>query len=341
MWLNMWKIIKIFLKKILPIPANKYYEQYNYLINKINNLETILNNLNIILSNKLDKTNSFIYEKIDNDINKVLINTINEKFEKMDNDSKIIAKKSGMEIDKLNNSFNIYSNLFKDNLSFQGETQKIVNEILWANIFNDAISNSPWLIDKTFYPGRWAVGYPFLYVLYRILYNCKPKRILELGLGETTKLISQYVLSDNSVEHLVVESDNKWISFFSNEFKLPSNTKIINLPCKYITFKDSKKVRVYEYFEENLAYGKYDLICIDGPMGGDLEKYSRIDVLSLIPDNISESYIILLDDYERQTEKNTVEEILNKLKNCRKGYYPGKKDMIVLFSNDYNFLATM
>lgn len=73
-----------------------------------------------------------------------------------------------------------------------------------------------------------AAGYPFLYILYRVLRDAKPKRILELGLGETTKLISQYAAANEDVEHFVVEHDLDWISFYKKEFSLPANSMEVN-----------------------------------------------------------------------------------------------------------------
>ena len=43
------------------------------------------------------------------------------------------------------------------------------NELYWAQIYNSTTQNSAWLTENNFSPGRWAVGYNFLYVMYRIL----------------------------------------------------------------------------------------------------------------------------------------------------------------------------
>ncbi len=62
-------------------------------------------------------------------------------------------------------------------------------EILWAEIFRSVTDKSTWLKNRSFAPGRWALGYPALYILYRILNEMKPKSILELGLGQSTRMI--------------------------------------------------------------------------------------------------------------------------------------------------------
>ena len=103
------------------------------------------------------------------------------------------------------------------------------NEIMWACIFNNAIDTETWLKNKSFYPGRWAIGYPVLYVLYRILNEVKPKSILELGLGQSTKMITQYAAAYEDVKHYVVEHDDEWIHFFERDTAVSANTEIVKL----------------------------------------------------------------------------------------------------------------
>ena len=97
------------------------------------------------------------------------------------------------------------------------------------------------------------MGYPFLYVLYRILDEAKPRRILELGLGQSTKMISQYALSDPAVEHTVVEHDPVWIDFFKKQNASLANTKIVELPAEIRPFNDFDGVRAYKGFAETFS----------------------------------------------------------------------------------------
>ena len=87
-------------------------------------------------------------------------------------------------------------------------------ESVWADVFSQTVANSPWLTDKTFSPGRWALGYQALYVLFRALSNVKPMRILGLGFGQSARMITQYATTDSNTEHYVVEHNQEWISFF-------------------------------------------------------------------------------------------------------------------------------
>jgi len=222
--------------------------------------------------------------------------------------------------------------------------QSTADEILWANIFNSTIHENDWLATKNLSPGRWAVGYPFLYLLYRILKDTKPTRILELGLGETTRIISQYASGHRDVEHFVVEHDPEWITFFNNTFNVSGNTKIVQLPLAYQPYKESESVRKYEGFSDYFSNGKYDLICIDGPQGGDAE-YARIDTLSLLPAHLSDSFAILVDDYERIPEQKMVRELLTNLEEAGIEYarnvYRGTKYVHIVCSNNLKFLTSL
>ena len=218
-------------------------------------------------------------------------------------------------------------------------------EILWAEIFESATKNSFWLLDKTFSPGRWAVGYQFLYVMYRVLNEVRPKRILELGLGQSTRMIAQYAKSREDVEHIVVEHDEKWVEFFVNDFSMPVCSKIEMCELKMISYKEAEAVRIYGGLKEKLAGKKFDFISIDAPLGGDMKAYARIDVLQMLPECLSENFVILFDDYHRMGENRTIAEMEERLKNCgisyKKGKYSGKKECVILCAESLFFLTTM
>lgn len=225
------------------------------------------------------------------------------------------------------------------------KAQRASDEAVWGLVFEDTIRDSEWLTNATFTPGRWAAGYQLLYVLYRILGEAKPKSILELGLGQTTRMISQYAGSHKDVKHRVVEHDPEWIRFFANEFELPENTEVVQLQLDKIKYLDDDAVIAYKDFESNLQDRKYDMISIDAPFGGMAIKYSRVDTLQLLPQCLAESFVITIDDTNRQAELNTVELIKSKLDESSIKYvvgkYSGNKDCHVITSEDKRFLCSM
>lgn len=223
-------------------------------------------------------------------------------------------------------------------------TNSVAYENVYANVFHDTTIESNWLKDKVFWPGRSALGYPAMYVTYRILNEIKPERILELGLGQSTKLISQYAASKPAIEHTVVESNQDWINFFSKSYNLPENTKIEKLDYKIIPYKNSD-VRIFDGFEENFTSKKFDFILIDAPLGVDMKVYSRIDVLNILPECLDDNFIILVDDTERLGETNTLAEIRKVLEansiSFAEGSYGGMKKSTLICSGNLSFLTTL
>ena len=225
------------------------------------------------------------------------------------------------------------------------EGRRSASEAVWAEIFNNAISGSPWLTNTAFAPGRWAVGYPALYAMYRILNEVRPKRILELGLGQSTRMIAQYAATHESVEHIVVEHDPEWISFFKNDFQLSARSKIVQLDREMVSYKEAESVRVFKGFRESFDGQKFDFLSIDAPLGGDMKQYARIDILSLLPDCLSDDFVIMIDDAERSGEAHTIAEMEMCLKQegipYRRGRYSGQKDSVILCAERVAFLATL
>ena len=184
---------------------------------------------------------------------------------------------------------------------------RIEEENTWSNVFHDVIKDSVWLMNKAFAPGRWAAGYQMLYVMYRILDSVKPKKILELGLGQTTRMISQYS-GYYHAEHQVVEHDPKWIEFFATTYEVPD-------------------------------------ICIDAPLGGKAIKYARVDILKILPECLESDFVLLLDDTERTGETNTIKLLQNTFEENGIEYvmkrYDGRKSSTIFTTKKYSFLTSL
>jgi len=223
--------------------------------------------------------------------------------------------------------------------------QRSAAEAVWALTFNSVSCDSDWLIKKNFSAGRWAVGYPALYIMFRVLNEARPKRILELGLGQSTRMIGQYVAAHEDVEHIVVEHDPSWIEFCKNDFALTERTQMLQCDRIMEPYKEADEVRVFEGLSEKLAGKKFDFIVIDAPLGGDMKHYSRIDVLKMLPDCLEERFVILLDDTNRPGEIATLKEMKSKLEknsiDFASGDYRGDKSTSILCSSDISFFTSL
>jgi spermidine synthase len=225
------------------------------------------------------------------------------------------------------------------------DAKRNIQEIYWGIIFNNTIAGSKWLNEQSFSLGRWAIGYQVAYVLYRSLNEWKPRKILELGLGQSTKIVTQYVLANEGIEHYVVEHDQKWIDFFENQYYLPDETLLVRCNLMFSDYGGFSGVRQYEGFFEKFSNKKFDLILIDGPLGGDMPHLARIDVLKLLPECLEKSFVIMMDDCNRKGEMNTFTKMQKKLEDekvqHKTGKYKGAKELWLICSEDLEFLCTL
>lgn len=301
----------------------------NVKIQKQNMLIEELKKMNIELCQKIAEKDKTMVT-----MQKVLLDTFKD-LKHIVTESNDLEKQSNLEIkEKIN----------KVEQAIQ-EVKVISKEILWGEIFNNTVSNSDWLTDKSFSPGRWAVGYQYLYSVYRILNIVKPKSILELGLGQSTKLLGQYAKTNPKINHIVVEHDQDWIDFYKKENEVPKNSKILKLERITKEYKNDDNVLAFKNFKESLKGLKFDFISIDAPLGANAKVYARIDVLEILPECLDENFVIVIDDCNRKGERNTVYEIEQILKqnsiSYAKGIYYSEKQCIVICSKKLKFICSM
>jgi hypothetical protein len=233
--------------------------------------------------------------------------------------------------------------LLEENRRLHKENTLKLQELDWANVFHDSIRGEQWINTTSLNIGRWAGSYAFFYVLIRILKDVQPKKILELGLGESTKVVSNFIqhVSPQTV-HTIIEHDENWKETFLAKFQLSQNSKIHVCPLIEKNIRGNKN-KVYANFETK-AEGNFDFILVDGPFGS--PRFSRTEVLSKV-DELSPSspFIILFDDTNRPGEQDTLELIFLKLKDKNIDFhnraYFGAKDCTIICSKEYKFLTTL
>ncbi len=219
---------------------------------------------------------------------------------------------------------------------------KKLSETNWAMVLDFAIRDSDWFKKQSLNPGRWAMGFPALYILFRVLNDIKPKNILEFGLGESTKLTFQYHQHFSLTKLTVVEHNEEWVEFFSNEvYNIRNNVQVLPVTKKLI---NGFECNAYENLMTKLSGNLYDLVVIDGPIG--TLNYSRYQMAEIIEnDLLAESFVILLDDANRPGEKQTIAAACKLLESknikYRTGIYSGEKEMQLICSENYGFLATL
>ena len=276
-----------------------------------------------------------------NDIN-TNVKTVKDKCNDINTNVEIIGD--------INNSINILRtgfNTLKVGMDNYYDELLINKEISYALIFRDTISNSQWLNKKNFSLINGAANYSFMYLLFRILDEIHPQSILELGLGQTTKMTTQYIKFYDDVYLRVIENSQNWIDSFLENNKVPNNIIItqVDLENFKINSKDNLKYKNLEKIVENQ---KYDFIIIDGPQGWlptspiSLQEYPRSNIWDLVENNLAEDFIILLDDYDRIGEQNTFKILKKELNKHEKEYNTfimgGLKKQAVIFTKKFDFI---
>ena len=217
------------------------------------------------------------------------------------------------------------------------------DELIWAKVWDDTKRGVDWIEElPSISPGRWAVGYNYIYVLTRILKDRKPLKILDLGLGISSTIISHYCSKNDNIIHDIVEQDEDWATFYKKNNQLSPYTTIHILKCLEKEYKGNI-INFYDDFNSVVNNKKYDFISIDGPKGS--ERFSRRDIVDYIPEILAEDFIILMDDTNRIGEKDTINEIINKLETNNIEFYEGSYESIknchVIASKNNKFFCSL
>jgi len=161
-------------------------------------------------------------------------------------------------------------------------------------------------LEDVYHPVKGAANYSLLYVVIRIVRELGPKSILELGAGETTRLLS--ALIDKGLTHNVdtIEGSEYWANRISNA---ATNVNVIHAPLSERRFEGLSFVG---YDLKEIEQKRYDLIIIDGPNG--TAGVSRASGLEVAAKCLSPEFIIVIDDAERLGERRMMRCLLRLLK---------------------------
>ena len=193
--------------------------------------------------------------------------------------------------------------------ALEGRLEQCYNELKelnYAHLLRDGMRESSWVKKQTFDLHNWAANYSFIYLLFRILDKIEPRNILEFGLGQTTKLTTQYIAHKNPEAYLnVCEHNVDWIKIYQPELPKHEHIRINHLNLEYFEYRRKRNDK-YAGLLELVKDQKFDLIIVDGPVGGG-KNLPRSNVVDLIcHGNLAEDFVIIFDDAERVGEKNTI-----------------------------------
>jgi len=195
-----------------------------------------------------------------------------------------------------------------------------------------------------------AAGNPSLQLLhFKILRLCRPQQILELGSGQTTKLLSCYHRQNPSAYALTVEQDEKWFNQLKDQ--VTHDYRRVALEPKHFqcTGTGLKLTTIWYQNLPELHEGKFDYVLVDGPdhggPGTDHVDYARSGILQYIPGLLAPKFILVFDDAERFGETMTINALdamlhaggIRFVRFAR----PGIKTQVAFCSPEYSFLRSV
>jgi hypothetical protein len=232
--------------------------------------------------------------------------------------------------------------LYKKKKELEYTEKQWLKELDWANVYHDSIRGKSYIENLSLNIGRWAGNYAFFYVLNRIMHDFKPKKIIELGLGESTKFVSSCIKGINyDCEYIIIEQSKEWKSYFETNFVLPKKTYIKYYPTETKNIQGFD-VNIYKDLNK-LNNFNADLYIIDGPKGS--KRFSRYDIYFLAEKfNKHSEFIILLDDCQRQGEEDTFSDLQKLFKEKGISYfvakYSGIKTLKLIVTSKYKLSTT-
>lgn len=233
----------------------------------------------------------------------------------------------------------------------------LIEETIFSDVWHDTVKGIEWLRDDmpSLSPGRTAVGYNYLYVMTRILEELKPKKVLDIGLGISSTLISRYfkwnyeTSDEDTAIHMIIEHDSSWVDFYTRNHILSNKSQIKKQKLVKKTI-EKEKYYAYENLGDDIKEMKFDVISVDAPFGfgcenGKVQSYSRRDIIEYLPSILSDNFVIVVDDCQRLGEKKTVQDILKILDsrgiNVSTGIYRGQAHVCVIAPEKNKFLCSL
>lgn len=185
-----------------------------------------------------------------------------------------------------------------------------VKEFIYQSKFRKLLKRKNWDSLKI-KPGGFAANYSLLYFLTKLLEDKKPNKTLELGSGETTKLLFRYVKENIASDTIVLEDNIEWYNDIKENF-IAERFSYLCKPLKEVEVND----RIcnwfsYDFSNLNQQEKKFNLVLIDGPRG--TRRFSRLGIAKYLPDILDQTnFVVIFDDSSRKGEEDTIRIVLDK-----------------------------
>lgn len=197
-----------------------------------------------------------------------------------------------------------------------------------------------------FYDG--AAASPTLQLVHaKILILTEPRAVLELGSGQTTKLLSHYAAQSPDRYALTLEEDPAWAARLSAS--ITHDLRVAPLaPVEWDSPRGGRRRTIGFTLPDDARGRRFNYVLVDGPnaasRGADGEPVERIGIVAHLPDILADSFVVVFDDAERRAEQDAADELAARLAARqiphRRFRVRGTKTQEVLCSPDLAYLAS-
>lgn len=173
-------------------------------------------------------------------------------------------------------------------------------------------------IENRFYPVAGAANYAMFYLLVRTISELPIKKVLELGAGESSKLLDGLAKAGTLAANITtLEHDEGWAKHISSQ--VSHHVVLTALARKNI---DGVSFVGYDFSQ---APSNIDLLIVDGPPAStEANKFARLGALDLIPHLHPTDFIVILDDAHREGEMLLAETFDAALRRKNMGFKRGQ-----------------
>ena len=175
--------------------------------------------------------------------------------------------------------------------------RRVLNELYWMGQLDRRFKSRSELEGLDLRVGNWAMGPAGMSILLDTLNLVKNPKVLELGLGESTKLLLQIPGLES---HLVIDHYESWVRYWTAQQKMRGKP----LPkIEMYPMQRSKRHSQYD-FGTNRIGKEFNIFVVDGPFGA--ANLSRRNILDIANDwTVDQEFVVIIDDVHRVGELQT------------------------------------
>lgn len=174
---------------------------------------------------------------------------------------------------------------------------------------------------------KYAASPDMLLTVLKTISRHKPRVIVELGSGSSTRMIDTYLeQTGSSALFYSVEHDRHYLEQTRAQLQA-GRTHLVHCPLKEVEL-DGRTYSWYDLSGLQLE-GRIDLLIVDGPPE-QLNDQARYPAYSLFKDQLSDEAIILLDDAARPDEQRIIDRWM-KQGAFRREDVPAEKGLTILY----------